>query len=75
MYNKHQIPALLSFLFPGLGQFIKGHRSKAYSIWITVIVLLVIVDLSAQPILLLFYLPVIVWATNDAYNSDDKDKF
>jgi TM2 domain-containing membrane protein YozV len=31
--RKHPVPALLSFFIPGLGQLVKGHRSKAVGIW------------------------------------------
>jgi hypothetical protein len=31
--RKHPVPALLSFFIPGMGQLIKGQKSKAVGIW------------------------------------------
>ncbi len=62
----HGVPALLSFLIPGLGQIVKGHIFKAIGIWIGIFMgsLLTFICIG------LLLLPVIwLWQIYDAYNS------
>lgn len=64
--TKHGIPALLSFLFPGLGQIVKGHIFKGLGIWLALIISSVLVFTGLGLILV----PVIwFWQIYDAYNA------
>jgi len=66
MSNKHGVPAILSFLFPGLGQLIKGQIFKAIGIWLAMAIstamIYVAVGLLTTPIIYL-------WQIYDAYNN------
>lgn len=65
--QKHGIPALISLMFPGLGQIIKGHVGKGLFIIIgmvfSFIAMLVLIGLITTP---LFW----VWNIYDAYNAN-----
>ena len=63
--KKHGVPTLISCIFPGVGQLIKGHIVKAILIWI-------ISGLVGFFLWWTIILPFIVWAWNvfDAYNSN-----
>ncbi|MCK4491101.1 MAG: hypothetical protein KAU03_00650 [Candidatus Altiarchaeales archaeon] len=67
MAQKHGVPALLSFLIPGLGQVIKGHVGKGILIFLGMIVstflINFLVGLVTTPILW-------IWNVYDAYNSN-----
>jgi TM2 domain-containing membrane protein YozV len=59
--QKHGIPALLSFFFPGLGQIIKGQVGKG-----------ILAFLGVALGLMLFIIPGIIvwiWQIADAYNN------
>ncbi|WP_462252931.1 hypothetical protein [Ekhidna sp.] len=62
--QKHGIPALISFLIPGLGQIIKGQLFKGIFIWI-------IGGVVGFFFWWTFIIPFAVWAWNvyDAYNN------
>ena len=65
--QKHGVPALASFFFPGLGQAIKGHWAKAIitfiAFWGSVLAMFLLIG---------FILAPIVWIVGicDAYNSN-----
>jgi len=63
--QKHGVPALLSFLIPGLGQLIKGEVFKALGIILAIIIsgalAFVLIGLITGPIIYL-------WQIYDAYN-------
>jgi len=65
--DKHVLPTILSFFFPGLGQIIKGHIGKGL-----LFILAMIVSFVMTLIAIGFILIPIVWVWNlyDAYNSD-----
>jgi len=85
MSQKYGVPALFSFLIPGLGQLVKKHFIKAVFIYIIFILdfcvicaeLYVNVHMSAIKVLfipVLIYIVTRFWNIIDAYNSD-KDFF
>lgn len=45
--QKHGVPALFSFFFPGLGQLIKGHIVKAILIWVVGGAMLLLLPLAS----------------------------
>lgn len=65
--QKHGLPALVSFIFPGLGQIVKGHVGKGILIIagmiVSVLLIAVVIGLITTPILWL-------WNVYDAYNSN-----
>ena len=63
--QKYGVPALLSFIFPGLGQVIKGQVGKGVLIMIAqfVFFLLSFVVIGVIPLIILW-----IWAITDAYN-------
>ncbi|MEK6969582.1 MAG: hypothetical protein AABW48_04095 [Nanoarchaeota archaeon] len=77
--NKHVLPAILSFFFPALGQFVKGQVKWGLTIWLWFILgnLLITVLFNGAPqgvfILLLFALNFFLWAyqISDAYNAPE----
>lgn len=66
MSQKHGLPALLSFIIPGLGQLVKGHVGKGILIFFGFLIGLIILVLPG----------VIVWIYGiyDAYNSNEHEK-
>ena len=62
----HGIPALFSFIVPGLGQLVKGNLLKALGIWIAFIVTSA---LHIFGIGYLIWLIIWVWQLYDAYNA------
>lgn len=70
--NTYGIPALLSFLCPGMGQLVKKHIYKAISAWLIVLVLIYFAVIP-QTFGVVYYLSAFLfWNLNvyDAYNSD-----
>lgn len=65
--RKHDMPALVSFFLPGVGQLIKGHILKGILIW-------VIGGLVGFFLWWTWIAPVAVWVWNiyDAYNSNSE---
>ncbi len=65
--QKHGMPALLSFLIPGLGQLIKGEVGKGILIIlgmiISVIMIFALIGIITTPVLW-------IWNIYDAYNSN-----
>ena len=66
MSETHGVPAILSFLVPGLGQLIKGQIFKAIGIWVALAIstamIYVGIGLLTTPIIYL-------WQIYDAYNN------
>ena len=63
------VSVILSFVFPGLGQFYKGHSTKGiYFIILAVVSKIITVILIGA----LIYLLVWLWSIIDAYNSAEK---
>ncbi len=64
--ERYGVPALLSFLIPGLGQIVKGHILRGILFFIvmvfSVISIIFFVGLITTPI-------IFVWNVYDAYNS------
>ena len=62
--QKHGVPALLSFLIPGLGQMVKGHVLSGLLIMAgmvaSLLAIAVVVGVIATPVLW-------IWQTYDAY--------
>ncbi len=63
--QQHELPAILSFFIPGVGQAIKGHFKKMLLIWSTYIIMVFLLPLS-----IIIILPVWIWNIYDAYNSN-----
>jgi len=65
--QKHDVPALVSFFIPGLGQIIKGEVGKGILIIIGLIIsiffLFIVIGFITTPILW-------IWNVYDAYNSN-----
>jgi hypothetical protein len=75
--QKHGIPALLSFAFPGLGQLIKGHVLKAIVVWGALFFIWFTffgstLTGNVELTFILWIMPSVVWLWNvyDAYNSN-----
>jgi hypothetical protein len=64
--RKHAVPALLSFFIPGMGQLVKGQRSKTAGIWAA---LLICIFMSVIGIGILMLMVVWVLQVYDAYCS------
>lgn len=62
MKQKHGVPAILSFLIPGLGQIIKGQPLKGIAFFLGVAMGLVFLILPGVIIW--------IWSITDAYNSN-----
>lgn len=68
--QRHGVPALLSFFFPGVGQLIKGNIGTALQVWIGTALFSVIAVAGLWPAA--FAIPVIwVWQLYDAYVAPD----
>ena len=69
--QKHGIPALISFFWPGLGQIIKGQVLKGFIImffmFLSIILVFFLIGIIIAPILW-------IWNVYDAYNSNKKEK-
>lgn len=63
--QKYGVPALLSFIFPGIGQVVKGQVGKGVLIMIAqfVFFLLSFVVIGVIPLIILW-----IWSITDAYN-------
>ena len=65
--QKHGLPALVSFIFPGLGQIIKGHVGKGILIIVGMIISFLLVTVAIG----LITTPILwIWNVYDAYNSN-----
>jgi len=74
--EKHQVPALLSFFIPALGQFVKGQVKEGLMIWMWFILgnlLLLVLSgiLGGFTIILMMIFNIFLWIYQiyDAYNN------
>lgn len=65
-HNKHNIPALLSFFVPGLGQIVKQHFLKAFIVGFILFVGLFKYNVYAMVLIFIIW----IWNIYDAYNSN-----
>lgn len=69
MKKTYGVPAILSFLLPGLGQMVKGQWLKGFAFLfgyaISIVLFLLLIGFILAPI-------VLIWNIFDAYNSQVK---